>query len=124
MKNVKENTQNSMLAGIKANIKAMSDNGLPFMQGREKGEVDADAAYTIVDFGFMKDQDKKYIAFIVKEDDAHFFFGGQVMTDLFLDIEEQYSSYLPALLEEGIPVKFGTKTSKNKRKYTTVEIQW
>lgn len=99
-----------------------SNEGIPFMEGREKADYKLDTEYEINDFGFIKDQSGKYAVFSVKGDDTHFYFGGQVLTEGLQTIEEQCSEdELAELLKEGIKVKFGKATSKsNKRKYTTV----
>ena len=63
---------------------------LPIMEGREKGEFNRlhGSTVTITDFGFMKDDDKEYVAFVVKEDPQYFYFGGQVLTE---NIQEYFS---------------------------------
>lgn len=100
-----------------------SNEGIPFMEGREKADYRLDTEYYITDFGFIKDQTGKYAVFAVKDDDNHFYFGGQVLTEGLKTIEDNSTEdELSQLLQEGIKVKFGTATSKsNKRKYTTVE---
>ena len=98
---------------------------LPFMEGKEKGDIDRlqDTPVTIIDFGFLKDtddkgNDKDYVCFIVKEDPQHFFFGGQVLTENMHELEAE--GYGDDIRKEGLPVEFSKKKSKNKREYTTV----
>lgn len=95
---------------------------LPLMENREKGDFSRlQGSYTTInDFGFMKDDDKDYIAFTVKEDDKHFYFGGQVLTENMLELETE--GYGDQIRKEGLPVFFDTKKSKNGRNYTTVEF--
>lgn len=98
---------------------------LPFMDGREKGELDRikNTPVTIVDYGFLKDSDdsgeeKEYVCFIVKEDEQHFYFGGQVLTDNMKQLDEE--GYGDEIRAEGLPVELSERKSKNKRTYTSV----
>lgn len=95
---------------------------LPIMEGREKGEFNRlhGSTVTITDFGFMKDDDKEYVAFVVKEDPQYFYFGGQVLTENIQELEAD--GYGDEIRKSGLPVLFNTKKSKNKREYTTVEF--
>jgi hypothetical protein len=100
------------------------DNSLPFMEGREKGEMKriTDEPFTITDYGFLKDEDdKEYVCFVVKEDPQYFYFGGQVLTENMQELEE--GGYHEEISKEGLPVLFGTKISKkSKREYVTVSF--
>jgi len=96
-------------------------NGLPFMEGREKGELDRimNEPVTIIEYGFMPDgEGEDYVAFIVDEDPQHFFFGGQVLTENMHELDEE--GYHEQIVKEGLPLLLGKKKSKNKREYTTV----
>ena len=97
---------------------------LPFMEGREKGELSKlhGVVSTITDYGFLADEAKgeAYVAFIVKERANEFFFGGHVLTDQMSQLEAE--GYRDAIMAEGLPVLFGEKKSKNGRNYTTVEF--
>ena len=113
---------------------------LPFMEGREKGEFSRlhRTICTIVDFGFIKsgdsssalqaslDNDEKkaekddYVSFIIAEDKKNFYFGGKVLTMQLKELDAE--GYTEEIQEHGLPVYFGTKKSKNKREYTTVEF--
>ena len=101
-------------------------NSLPFMEGREKGELKRlyDDNFTIREYGFMKDSDEKtgedkdYACFIVDEDEQNFYFGGQVLTEHLQELDNL--GYHEEVNKEGLPVRFGLKKSKNKREYTTV----
>lgn len=109
------------MKSLKDKVKEFSVT-LPLMENREKGDFDGikGKLLTIIDFDFMKDDGKEYVAFIVKEDTEHFYFGGQVLTDNMKNLEND--GYGESVREEGLPVKFNTKKSKNKREYTTVEF--
>jgi hypothetical protein len=101
---------------------------LPLMEGRDKGEFSRlhGSVVTITDFGFMKDGDKQYVAFTIKEDDKNFYFGGRVLTDQLSQLEEE--GYGADIRKEGLPVLFDEKKSKKKNDqgryntYTTVEF--
>lgn len=96
---------------------------LPFMEGREKGDMKElhGQVSTIVDYGFLtSDKNSDYAVFIVKERSNKFYFGGQVLTDQLQQLEAE--GYHEEIQEEGLPVLFGEKKSKNKQTYTTVEF--
>lgn len=103
-------------------------NTLPFMEGREKGEMDriVDTTVTIRDYGFLMGEDEKtheekeYVCFIVDEDPQTFYFGGQVLTEAIKELDGD--GYREAITKEGLPALFGKKTSKSKRAYTTVKF--
>lgn len=101
-------------------------NSLPIMENREKGDIDRlqNDNFTIRDYGFLMGEDEKthedkeYACFIVDEDEQNFYFGGQVLTDQLKELDNL--GYHEAVVNEGLPVRFGKKQSKNKRNYTTV----
>jgi hypothetical protein len=98
-------------------------NQLPFMQGRTKGDLDGikDMIITIREFGFMNDNNKEYVAFIINEDPHCFYFGGQVLTDNMRKLEAD--GYTEEIVKDGLPVLLGTRRSKTSNKdYTTVEF--
>lgn len=98
------------------------NNQLPFMEGRDKGDLDSikDIDVTIKDFGFMEDGDKEYIVFTIDEDPKCFYFGGQVLTTDLKEMEAD--GYGDEIRKEGLPVRFGSrKTKDGKREYTTVD---
>lgn len=95
-------------------------NNLPFMEGKEKGEMKrlVGATFTITDYGFLKDEhNDEYVCFIVKEDPQNFYFGGQVLTDNMRELHND--GYYDAIINEGLPVEFGSKRSKNGKEYVT-----
>lgn len=98
-------------------------HGLPFMQGKEKGEIILGEVYAINEYGFLEGEDGEYIVFTINGNDLEFFFGGTVLTERFKKIESVFTDdEISALLNEGIKVIFEQKQSKNKRKYISVEF--
>jgi len=112
----------TMRKKLQEKVKEFS-NLLPFMENRDKGDFEQliGQAVTIRDFGFLSDNgDKEYVCIILDEDKEKFYFGGQVLTDNMKELEEE--GYKEEIQNEGLPVKFDKKISKNKRQYTTVQF--
>lgn len=106
-------------------IKKEFQAGLPFMDGREKGSLATDVEVNISDFGFLIEQEtgEKYVAFNLKEDNEHFYFGGNVITEKMNTIENLLNEeQIEELKKEGLKVKFVKKESKNKRDYMDMEV--
>lgn len=98
-------------------------NSLPFMDGKEKGEMKRiiNMPCTIRNYGFMVDEkDKDYVCFTIDEDTQNFYFGGQVLTDNMHELDAD--GYGEEIEKNGLPVMFESKMSKNKREYTTVQF--
>lgn len=101
---------------------------LPFMEGKEKGDMERlhDGNWTINDYGFLIDSsdgsDKKYVCFTVKEDPQHFYFGGKVLTDQLQQLEDE--GFHEDIINEGLPVAFETKKSKNKDAKTGLFLKY
>lgn len=97
---------------------------LPFMDGREKGETNEliGTVCTIRDYGFLTNDDgEPYVAFIVDEIKSKFFFGGAVLTDRLLQLEQE--GYHDEVCEEGLPILMtNAKSKKNNRSYVSVEF--
>lgn len=96
---------------------------LPFMEGREKGETKdlVGTVNTITDYGFLpNDHGEMYAAFIVKEREKKFYFGGAVLTDQLGQLDQE--GYRDAIIAEGLPMLMTEKRSKNGRTYTNVEF--
>lgn len=114
--------ESAMLIALRERAKQMQNN-LPFMEGREKGEMKriVDDNMTIIEYGFLEDdKDKDYVCFIVAEDPQNFYFGGQVLTEHMKTFEDE--GFHESIVAEGLPVRFGLKTSKNKKEYVTVSF--
>lgn len=95
---------------------------LPFMDGRDKGETKEliGTINTICDYGFIPNDDGEvYVCFIVKERASKFYFGGKVLTDRLLQLDEE--GYHDDVVSEGLPVLMDEKKSKrSNRTYTNV----
>lgn len=107
-------------------LKKELSNGLPFMEGREKGSLVCEVPFTVNNFGFLKDKktQEPYVCFTIKEDDTKFYFGGRVVTDTFKKIEAVLSEQeLESILIEGLHVMFHEQRSKdNLRAYMVMEL--
>lgn len=107
-------------------LKKELSNGLPFMEGREKGSLVCEVPFTVNNFGFLKDKQTQepYVCFTIKEDDTKFYFGGGVVTDTFKKIEAVLSEQeLESILNEGLHVMFHEQRSKdNLRAYMVMEL--
>ena len=114
-----------LLKGLKDEL----ENALPIMEGREKGTLVEGVKMTIKDWGYMmgKDDngnDKEYACVIVKEDDKNFYFLNSVPTDKLKKIDSLYDEKTLALIKDnGIPVVFEIKKSKDKFKYQDMRIE-
>lgn len=98
--------------------------GCELMIDREKGDMDKLIGTPVVinGYDFLTDSEKgtPYVVFTIHEDDAHFFFGGTVLTDKMKKLDNE--GYRDAVETEGLPVLFGKNQPKDKKKksYTTV----
>lgn len=111
------------LNDLKARLLTEVNNGLPFMDGREKGEITLNETMTIIDYGFMNGKDGEFSCFITKEYNDHYFWGGQVLTEKLKKVEGAFTEgEIATLLEEGIQVLFSEKKSANRRRYIDVEF--
>lgn len=100
------------------------DARLPFMDGREKGSTDEllGQVSTIVDYGFLPNDDgNMYVAFIIRERSGKFYFGGTVLTERMIELDQD--GYGPAIREEGLPILMtSAKSKKSNRTYTNVSF--
>ncbi len=114
----------NMQKSLKDRVKEFSVQ-IPFMENREKGEMDGlkGEIVTITDFGFLRDteKDQDYVCFIIEEDPERFYFGGQVLTDQLSKLEDE--GYKEEINAMGLPALFTEKKNrKGNRTYTTVEF--
>lgn len=95
-------------------VKNQLEVTLPLMEGRDKGSLVLNTDMTVIDWGYLVDHEKNedYVAFIVKEDPANFYFGGSVTTDKFKKIDDMGEEIVAALKSNGVPVMFESKKSK------------
>ena len=98
-----------------------SGKGIEFMEGRTKGNAESlqGKVVTIRDYAFITGTDGEYVVFIIDEDEKAFYFGGKVLTDNMKGFTEDEHS---EIIAEGLPARFDTRKSKNKRNYTSVEF--
>ena len=90
------------------------NSGIPFMEGREPGELKdvVGRIVTIIDYGFLAQtkQSKEPVAVIaLKEHPEYFYFGGQVITDQLRQLDEE--CYGEDIRTEGLPVVFELRKS-------------
>ena len=96
---------------------------LPFMEGREKGEIKEliGQISTIKQFGFIPNEvGEPYAVFTVKEREKRFYFGGMVLTDRLIQLEKE--GFREVIETEGLPVLMTEKKGKSNRFYTNVEF--
>ena len=101
-------------------FKNLKQKGIPFMEGREKGDIRdlLDKEIHIADFGFIRGDNGEYSVFITKEDDKNFYCAGMAVTETLRIIKEDGKRH--ELPEQ--PCKLIEVTSKSKRKYITIEF--
>lgn len=108
---------------IIGDLKSKLNGGLPFMDGREKTDIEMNETYMITDFGYLNGEDGEFICFLNKDNNKDFFFGGSVLTTKMKELEEMLDKEtLSELLKQGVEVKFTKKKSKNKREYVACEF--
>lgn len=97
-------------------MKMNSNEGIPFMKDRTKGDIQEilDKELTIINFDFISGSDGEYVVFIVDEIKDSFYFGGQVLTS---NLKQITSEEKEEVKKNGLPVKFYEAKSKNKRTY-------
>lgn len=109
------------------NMKSLRDRArefdvrLPFMDGRDKGDTKELLGQdsTIVEYGFLPNEaGETYAVFIVKERSDKFYFGGTVITDRLLKLEQE--GYHEAIVAEGLPIRMSEKKSRNNRNFINV----
>ena len=104
-------------------VKSETTNGLPFMEGKEKGTIILGQVYKVKDYGYLEGEDGEFIVFTTEEEPNNFMFGSSVMTEKFKKIDSVLAEQeISTLLDNGIEVVFSSKMSKNKRKYTLCEL--
>jgi len=88
--------------------------------GGQRGDMDKlfdGAIYTIRDFKVLAGEFGEYVMFRIEEDDDHYFStGSNIIVGKLKHLEDD----IEAIKNEGLPVKFIKKTSKNKRIYKDI----
>lgn len=100
----------------------MNMEGIPFMEGRTPSELVEGQVATLTDYGFIDGDDGKYVVFMIKEDNEHFYFGGLVLTQLCEQLDQYSDEEIKAVLEQGIQFTVSKKKSKKGRVYTKVTL--
>ena len=107
-------------------------NTNPIMENRSKVKLDDIIARypmgcTIRECAILHDttNDSDYVVCVIEEDDNSFFFGGVALLGLVEGLLKSYDNeedFYNDLKEEGLPVIFSKKRSKNGRVYTAVDV--
>ena len=63
--------------------------GIPFMEGREKGNLRelVNRPLHIVDFGFIEGKDGKFAVMSFMEDAGRFYFGNSIVTEMLEEVD-------------------------------------
>ncbi len=113
-------TENKNLKSLRERAKEF-DVRLPFMENRKKGDTKELLGQdsTINEYGFLPNEaGEVYAVFTVAERSDKFYFGGTVITDRLLKLEED--GYHEAIVTEGLPVRMSEAKSKNNRTFINV----
>lgn len=95
-------------------------SGLPFMEGKDKVELEDGGLYIVKNYGYLESEDGD---FVVLSDETTFAFGGSVITDNFKKLDASLDgTEIEELLKEGIEIAIKKKISKGKRSYTVCEF--
>lgn len=104
---------------LKENAKKLNaGGGIPFMEGRTKGDT-ADIIgkdIKIIDFGFINGDDGEYAVFITEEVNDKFYFGGTIVTTSLKSLVDD----LAEVRAEGLPARLVERKSKKNRSYTAI----
>ena len=92
--------------------------GVPFMEGREKGNLQdvLDEPLHIVGFGFLNGDDGKYAVMMFAEHPDQFYFGNSIITEMLETVDEDGAQ---ELLAEQVIVFRSKLNASGKRRYTT-----
>lgn len=101
-------------------FKKFSSHGIPFMDGRNKGDINklVDTTLHIDDFGFIKGRDGEYAVVSFAEHPTEFFFAGMALTDVCRQVDAD--GMREALAQQ--PISLHMVKSKNGRNYMAVEF--
>ena len=108
-------------------------SGLPFMEGKEKLEVEGailNSILTVAEYGYMEGINEQtgdkedYVVIALKEYPKNFIYGSSVVTQAFKTLEAKFDEdSLQTLLDFGITFRLSKQISKTtKRKYTKIEF--
>lgn len=123
------------MLNVKEQLKKDQQFGFDFMVNRESGKIKdwKNEIVTITNVDLMENvrdkmsgEVKDLIVFTIEEDNNHFFFGGNAITNMFKDFFEKYGKEnIQYLVEnEGLQVEVLGKISKTfKTEYIILEIK-
>ena len=95
---------------------------LSFMEGRTKGsnkELE-DKVVTIDQYGFLRKEDKEYVAYTVKEIEDSFYFGCTMLTEWLKALDEE--GYREEIESKGIKMKLTEKKTNKGRTFYSVSF--
>ena len=114
------------IADLRKKVKALTENGLPFMEGKEKLEIEGNLlehVMTVSDYGFMKGEFGEYVVLTTQEYPEHFMMGASVVTQAFKNLDEALTEdERVQIIEEGLTLLFTKKKSKNKKTYIDIDF--
>lgn len=103
---------------------SITENGLPFMEGKTQIEVDGNLLnnpLTVDNYGYMKGEHGEYVVISLKEYPEHFIFGSSVVTQAFKNLDENLSEEeIEYLIEKGFTFRLEKVKSRNKKVYTKI----
>ena len=105
---------------------SITENGLPFMEGKEQLEVAGNILgniLTVETYGYMKGEHGEYVVIALQEYPQHFIFGSSVVTQAFKNLDENLSAEeIEFLIEKGLTFKLEKVKSKNKKVYVKISF--
>lgn len=97
-----------------------ANKGIPFMEGRTKGNISSLVGETlhVDDFGFINQEGSTYPVIAFREHPTDFYFGGAVLNDILTQVDRD------GMREElkSQPLMLRMSTSKRGRTYMSVEF--
>lgn len=97
-------------------------NKIQIIEGREKGENSeiVGKIVTIVDYDFIRDDEKEYVVYIIRENPDLFFFGGKLLSEQLRQLDQMGAR--DQIKNDGLPMKLIPKKSLKGRTYYSVEF--
>ena len=99
------------------------NNVIEIMQNREKADQKEilEKEVTLMDYDWLKDDKGMHFpVYIIKEDEAHYYFGGKALSDFFAMVDE--NNCKENLRNEGVPVYMCTIKKKDGQSFTKVDF--
>ena len=97
------------------------NDGIPFMEGRDKGDLHdmLDVPVHIIDFGFIKGKNGDFAVIALAEDSGKFYFCNSIITEMLRTV--QADDMQDALPQQAIV--FSLRMSKAGQEYMTFEFE-